>query len=97
MVFSRLRSMLVAVEETATSAGKAGQGETKAERPSMKAAAGAAISLFAMRHAAFGALMLAGVVPVALAQIVPTPGTSTHVKRAEARCIIVRPVCNLEG
>uniref|UniRef100_UPI0018F4697C hemagglutinin repeat-containing protein n=1 Tax=Paraburkholderia kururiensis TaxID=984307 RepID=UPI0018F4697C len=83
LVFSRPRGMLVAVEETATSAGRAGQGETKAGRPSMHAAVGGAISLFAMRHAAFGALMLAGVVPVALAQIVPTPGASTHVVQTQ--------------
>ncbi|WP_413216017.1 hemagglutinin repeat-containing protein [Paraburkholderia kururiensis] len=75
--------MLVAVEETATSAGKAGQGETKGGRPSTHGAARVGMSLFAMRHAAFGALMLAGVVPVALAQIVPTPGTSTHVVQTQ--------------
>lgn len=56
----------------------------------MKAAAGAAISPFAMRHAAFGALMLAGVVPVALAQIVPTPGTSTHVIEMQRRSACCR-------
>ncbi|GAB6852976.1 hemagglutinin repeat-containing protein [Paraburkholderia kururiensis] len=75
--------MLVAVEETATSAGKAGQGETKTGRAPMQGAARAVLSLFAMRHAASGALMLAGVAPVALAQIVPTPGTSTHVVQTQ--------------
>ncbi|WP_235851374.1 hemagglutinin repeat-containing protein [Paraburkholderia acidicola] len=65
--------MLVAVEETAAGSGKANQGETTVghSRPNSRRT----IARLALRHAAFGALMLAGVIPVttpvAHAQIVP--------------------------
>lgn len=76
LIFSRLRGMLVAVEETAAGTGKANQGETTVgqSRPGGRRTA----FRFALRHAAVGALMLAGVTgviavttPVAHAQIVP--------------------------
>lgn len=75
LVFSKLRGMLVAIEETSTAAGKTGQGETTTGH---RAARGT-VSRFAMRHAAFGALIFAGATPLVFAQIVPTPGTSTQV------------------
>ncbi|MDN7160059.1 hemagglutinin repeat-containing protein [Paraburkholderia megapolitana] len=65
--------MLVAVEETAVGSGKANQGETTVghSRPGSRRTT----VCLALRHAAFGALMLAGVIPVttpvAHAQIVP--------------------------
>ncbi|WP_176015690.1 hemagglutinin repeat-containing protein [Burkholderia sp. BCC0398] len=68
LVFSRVRGMLVAVEETAGSAGKTNTGETRrvakrgAEHPAAK---------FALRVTAFGALVAAGANPIwANAQIV---------------------------
>ncbi|WP_152495096.1 hemagglutinin repeat-containing protein [Paraburkholderia kururiensis] len=75
LVFSKLRGMLVAVEETSTAAGKTGQGKTTTGH---RAARGT-VSRFAMRHAGFGALIFAGATPLVFAQIVPTPGTSTQV------------------
>ncbi|VWB41009.1 hemagglutinin repeat-containing protein [Burkholderia lata] len=69
LVFSRVRGMLVAVEETANSAGKATQGET------VCVSAGGLPQLvkrFALRHTALAVLIVAGVVPTwAIAQIVP--------------------------
>ncbi|MCC8396671.1 hemagglutinin repeat-containing protein [Paraburkholderia sp. MMS20-SJTR3] len=69
LVFSRCRGMLVAVTETAVGHGNADRGETRpaASRP---------LTLFAMRHAAFAALVLCGLAPVfADAQIV---SSGTH-------------------
>ncbi|WP_230960288.1 hemagglutinin repeat-containing protein [Burkholderia territorii] len=70
LVFSRLRGMVVAVEETATAEGKSATGEARAQR----------------RSSAFGArVVMAGIVALGMlpalsgAQIVPTPGTSTQV------------------
>ncbi|WP_085561807.1 hemagglutinin repeat-containing protein [Burkholderia pseudomallei] len=61
LVFSRVRGMLIAVEETASSSGKASTGETAR-------AAGSdgllALAQFGMRHAAFAALMVAGMTPM---------------------------------
>ncbi|CAG9241907.1 Filamentous hemagglutinin [Burkholderia diffusa] len=60
LVFSRIRGMLIAVEETASSSGKANGGET------VRAACGGlrrAVTQFALRHAAFAALIVSGVVP----------------------------------
>jgi filamentous hemagglutinin len=69
LVYSRLRGMAVAVEETATAAGKSAGGETRARRRSMLHGAGAA-----------AAMALLGATPaITSAQIVPTPGTPTHV------------------
>ncbi|SEA11119.1 two-partner secretion domain-containing protein [Paraburkholderia sartisoli] len=67
LVFSRPRGMLVAVAETAVATGKADRGETTAHRSSTRPA----VSLFMLRHAALGALMLAGAVTAVHAQIVP--------------------------
>ncbi|WP_421377165.1 hemagglutinin repeat-containing protein [Paraburkholderia sp. DD10] len=69
LVYSRLRGMLVAVEETASSAGKAGRGETAvAGSPSPRTLG---MSLFALRHTAFAVLLLAGITPVLVeAQVV---------------------------
>ncbi|CAG9241132.1 tRNA nuclease CdiA-2 [Burkholderia diffusa] len=69
LVFSRVRGMLVAVEETANSAGKATQGETVCVSvgglPQL-------VMRFALRHTALAVLLVAGVVPTwAMAQIVP--------------------------
>ncbi len=66
LVFSRVRGMLVAVEETASASGNAGRGEV-----------GVAIRLpyafarFALRHVALAVLVVAGVMPIwANAQVV---------------------------
>ncbi|WP_080402663.1 hemagglutinin repeat-containing protein [Burkholderia ubonensis] len=68
LVFSRIRGMLIAVEETASSSGKASGGET------VRAAGGTlrrAVAQFALRHAAFAALIVSGVAPMwASAQVV---------------------------
>ncbi len=61
LVFSRVRGMLIAVEETASSSGKASVGET------VRAAGGSlrlAVVQFALRHAAFAALIVSGVAPM---------------------------------
>ncbi|WP_080436265.1 hemagglutinin repeat-containing protein [Burkholderia ubonensis] len=68
LVFSRVRGMLVAVEETAHATGKVSKGEavctTGTHAPSMLAS-------FAMRHAAFAALIMGGIAPMwANAQVV---------------------------
>jgi filamentous hemagglutinin len=75
LVYNRLRGMLVAVEETATGSGKAGQGETTIgqARPDGPRS----ISLFSLRHAAFAAMLLLGLVPALVpvaseAQVVAT-------------------------
>ncbi len=68
LVYSRLRGMVVAVEETATAAGKAESGESRASRRSL----GGSGLLIA-------AASLAAAPQLATAQIAPTPGTSTHV------------------
>ncbi|WP_156440541.1 hemagglutinin repeat-containing protein [Burkholderia sp. MSMB1072] len=68
LVFSRLHGMLVAVEETASAAGKASAGETQraVDRSGMHG-----VAQFALRFAAFGALIAAGAIPMwAQAQIV---------------------------
>ncbi|WP_241019568.1 hemagglutinin repeat-containing protein [Burkholderia sp. Ac-20345] len=60
LVFSRMRGMLIAVQETASSSGKASTGET-----ARTAGSGVlrALAQFGMRHAAFAALMAAGMMP----------------------------------
>ncbi|WP_423380296.1 hemagglutinin repeat-containing protein [Burkholderia sp. LMG 32019] len=61
LVFSRIRGMLIAVEETASSSGKVSGGET------VRAAGGSwrrAVAQFALRHAAFAALIVSGVAPM---------------------------------
>ncbi|WP_080491901.1 hemagglutinin repeat-containing protein [Burkholderia ubonensis] len=68
LVFSRLHGMLVAVEETASAAGKASAGETQSavDRSGVHG-----VAQFALRLAAFGALIAAGAMPMwAQAQIV---------------------------
>ncbi|WP_080422162.1 hemagglutinin repeat-containing protein [Burkholderia ubonensis] len=68
LVFSRLHGMLVAVEETASAAGKASAGETQraVDRSGVHG-----VAQFALRLAAFGALIAAGAMPMwAQAQIV---------------------------
>ncbi|WP_244137045.1 hemagglutinin repeat-containing protein [Burkholderia pyrrocinia] len=61
LVFSRVRGMLIAVEETASSSGKASAGET-----ARSAGSGMldALAQFGMRHAAFAALLAAGMTPM---------------------------------
>ncbi|MBU9469086.1 hemagglutinin repeat-containing protein [Burkholderia multivorans] len=61
LVFSRLHGMLVAVEETASAAGKASAGETQraVDRSGMHG-----VAQFALRFAAFGALIAAGAMPM---------------------------------
>ncbi|WP_184064635.1 hemagglutinin repeat-containing protein [Paraburkholderia sp. CI2] len=74
LVFSRCRSMLVAVAETAIAHCSASQGETHSS------ASRRPITLFAMRHAAFAALVLCGLAPVlADAQIVPSGAHAPNV------------------
>ncbi|WP_423763192.1 hemagglutinin repeat-containing protein [Burkholderia sp. NLJ2] len=68
LVYSRLRGMVVAVEETATAAGKTESGESRAGRRSL----GSSGLLIAVAS-------LAAVPSFASARIAPTPGTSTHV------------------
>ncbi|WP_186079155.1 contact-dependent inhibition toxin BcpA [Burkholderia gladioli] len=68
LVFSRVHGMLVAVEETASSAGKASAGET---RCTLNRSGVHVVTQFALRLAAFGALIAAGAMPMwAHAQIV---------------------------
>nr|WP_253575672.1 ESPR-type extended signal peptide-containing protein [Burkholderia multivorans] len=70
LVFSRLHGMLVAVEETASAAGKASAGETQraVDRSGMHG-----VAQFALRFAAFGALIAVGAMPMWVqAQIVGT-------------------------
>ncbi|MDN7642343.1 contact-dependent inhibition toxin BcpA [Burkholderia cenocepacia] len=68
LVFSRVHGMLVAVEETASSAGKASAGET---RRTLNRSGVHVVTQFALRLAAFGALIAAGAIPMwAHAQIV---------------------------
>ncbi|WP_279613407.1 hemagglutinin repeat-containing protein [Burkholderia sp. BCC0405] len=61
LVFSRVRGMLIAVEETASSSGKASAGEA-----ARSAGSGVlhALAQFGMRHAAFAALLAAGMTPM---------------------------------
>ncbi|WP_244138120.1 hemagglutinin repeat-containing protein [Burkholderia vietnamiensis] len=64
LVFSRVRGMLVAVEETAHATGKVTKGEASR-------AVGDRMASFALRHAAFAVLVAAGVTPMwANAQVV---------------------------
>ncbi|WP_157652219.1 hemagglutinin repeat-containing protein [Burkholderia ubonensis] len=68
LVFSRLHGMLIAVEETASAARKASAGETQraVDRSGVHG-----VAQFALRLAAFGALIAAGAMPMwAQAQIV---------------------------
>ncbi len=61
LVFSRVHGMLVAVEETASSVGKASAGETlrTLDRSGVHV-----VTQFALRLAAFGALIAAGAMPM---------------------------------
>ncbi|WDR86091.1 hemagglutinin repeat-containing protein [Burkholderia ambifaria] len=59
LVFSRVRGMLIAVEETASSSGKTSRGETVRIAQPPRAAV-----RFALRHAAFAALLAAGAAPL---------------------------------
>ncbi|WP_080432178.1 hemagglutinin repeat-containing protein [Burkholderia ubonensis] len=66
LVFSRVRGMLIAVEETATASGKTGGGEGPAVGRMPHG-----LTRFALRHAAFAVLVAAGATPMwANAQIV---------------------------
>ncbi|WP_321950935.1 hemagglutinin repeat-containing protein [Burkholderia cenocepacia] len=68
LVFSRVHGMLVAAEETASSAGKASAGET---RRTLNRSGVQVVTQFTLRLAAFGALIAAGAIPMwAHAQIV---------------------------
>ncbi|WP_261313705.1 hemagglutinin repeat-containing protein [Burkholderia ambifaria] len=68
LVYSRVRGMLVAVEETAGRTGKTSTGET---RRAANCGGGYPAAKFALRVAAFGALVAAGANPIwATAQIV---------------------------
>ncbi|MDR0244135.1 MAG: hemagglutinin repeat-containing protein [Burkholderia sp.] len=68
LVYSRLRGMVVAVEETAAATGKTESGESRAGRRSL----GGSGLLIAVAS-------LAVAPSLGSAQIAPTPGTSTHV------------------
>ncbi|WP_175817458.1 hemagglutinin repeat-containing protein, partial [Burkholderia diffusa] len=70
LVYSRLRGMVVAVAEMATAEGKSATGEARARRRSSMSGTRAVVA----GVAAFGMLPA-----LSDAQIVPTPGTSTHV------------------
>ncbi|WP_425117376.1 hemagglutinin repeat-containing protein [Burkholderia anthina] len=66
LVFSRVRGMLVAVEETASASGKAGRGEVGFAIGSPHV-----FARFALRHVALAVLIMAGVMPIwANAQVV---------------------------
>ncbi|WP_081053958.1 hemagglutinin repeat-containing protein [Burkholderia territorii] len=66
LVFSRVRGMLIAVEETATASGKPGGGERPAGGLVRQG-----LARFALRHAAFAVMVVAGATPIwANAQIV---------------------------
>ncbi|OLL31544.1 filamentous hemagglutinin [Burkholderia sp. SRS-W-2-2016] len=70
LVYSRCRRMLVAVAETASAAGKTHAGES-VSGARIAARSATRVSLFAMRFAAFGALLAFGVVPsLVVAQVV---------------------------
>ncbi|EIF31626.1 filamentous hemagglutinin family N-terminal domain [Burkholderia sp. Ch1-1] len=76
LIFSRLRGMLVAVSETATAAGNTVSGETgSARQAARQMVLRRSLSCLALRHAALGAMTLAGALvistPEAHAQIVP--------------------------
>lgn len=59
LVFSRVRGMLIAVEETANASGNAGRGEVvSADRVPR------VFARFALRHAAFAILVMAGAMPM---------------------------------
>ncbi|WP_260401634.1 hemagglutinin repeat-containing protein [Burkholderia stagnalis] len=59
LVFSRVRGMLIAVEETANASGNAGRGEVvSADRAPL------VFARFALRHAAFAVLVMAGAMPM---------------------------------
>ncbi|VBT38838.1 cell surface protein [Burkholderia pseudomallei] len=60
LVFSRVRGMLVAAEETAHATGKVSKGEAPR---SVANRALSALASFALRHAAFAALIVSGVAP----------------------------------
>ncbi|MBY8608325.1 hemagglutinin repeat-containing protein [Burkholderia arboris] len=70
LVYSRLRGMVVAVAETATAEGKSATGEARARRRSSTSGARVVVA---------GVAALGMLPTLADAQIVPTPGTSTHV------------------
>lgn len=59
LVFSRIRGMLIAVEETANASGNAGRGEGVTAVAQVQPG----FARFALRHAAFAALVMAGAVP----------------------------------
>ncbi len=61
LVFSRIRGMLIAVEETASSSGKACRAEAVCVGHSRP---GRGVARFALRHAAFAALLAAGAMPL---------------------------------
>ncbi|CAJ2766210.1 hemagglutinin repeat-containing protein [Burkholderia pseudomallei] len=61
LVFSRVHGMLVAVEETASSVGKASAGET---RRTLDRSGLHVVTQFALRFAAFAALIAAGAMPM---------------------------------
>ncbi|WP_323122905.1 hemagglutinin repeat-containing protein [Burkholderia alba] len=72
LVYSRRHGMVVAVEETAAATGKSAGGEARAGRRS------AAVRTTAV------AMALSGMLPaLTQAQIVPTPGTGTHVVQTQ--------------
>ena len=75
LVYSRLRGMLVAVAETAGRAGKAGVGQTRGRFAARHASR--RISLFAMRSAAFAALITLGVAPERVQAQVTGAGANT--------------------
>ncbi|WP_241021339.1 hemagglutinin repeat-containing protein [Burkholderia sp. Ac-20344] len=70
LVYSRLRGMVVAVAETATAEGKSATGEARARRRSSTSGARVVVA---------GVAALGMLPTLSDAQIVPTPGTSTHV------------------
>ncbi|WP_175950735.1 hemagglutinin repeat-containing protein [Burkholderia sp. BCC0405] len=59
LVFSRMRGMLIAVEETASASGKAGRGESPAVGHVSNG-----LAQFALRHAAFAVLVAVGATPM---------------------------------
>src|ERR1700748_2505560 len=81
LVYSKLRGMLVAVEETATGEGKANRGEFVRMGRAPPGGAGGAqrISWVRFRLIAWAAMVVAGVAPIVVnAQVVADPNAGAH-------------------
>ncbi|MBI0359682.1 ESPR domain-containing protein [Burkholderia oklahomensis] len=82
LVYSKLRGMVVAVQETASATGKSHRGESAA---SGRAPAHADVTLFASRAAAFAAAMLFGAMPLRVSAQNRSIRTISSMSRRTAR------------